>query len=465
MEKGISKKQLLGFSLSALILAGMFFVPESAALSTLTIRTIGMVFAFIILLITEAMPLTLTCWTFLALMPLLGVAPTFASALSGFSNPVVFFILASFGIAAGFTTIPLSRRILVMLLKRFGKNASSMLFAIMLCNTIISSIVSSVPTCTVFMAICLSFLELYENEDDRRSAGRAFMIGVPITSMIGGMMTPAGSSVNLMAISILEQFTGETITFVQWMVVGIPLTIVTLPVAWYILVKVYKPADISQETVKNFITTLNISPQISKPEIRVLLVTGIMLVLWILSSWFRGINIMVVALVGCCVLFMPKIGVMEWKPFIKNVNFDSFFLVGTVLCLGDAMVKNGVSDFIVTLMPTTYMPTIVLVAFSTLLVFVMLIVIPGAHSIVTLMASPFIAMATGMGHSAPTIVITLALCGSNAYLLPLDAIPLITYSTGYYSMTDMPKATALIQLFLVVVMALWIPLACGLLGL
>ena len=464
MVKNISKKQIVGFALAGIILVGMFFVPEVDALSVAGVRTIGLVLAFLAILIAEALPLTIICWTFLGLMPLLGATPDFASALTGFANPVVFFILASFGIAAGFTSLPLSRRILLLLLRRFGKNVNSMLFAIMLCNTVISSIVSSVPTCTVFMAICLSFLELYENEDDRKRAGRAFMIGVPLSSMIGGMMTPAGSSINLLGLGLLEQFTGQTITFVQWMTVGIPLTIVTLPVAWFILVKVYKPTEINPDLVKGFVSKLDISPKISKPELRVLIVTGIMLVFWILSSWFRGINIMVVALIGCCALFLPKFGVLEWKPFIKNVNFDPFFLVGTVLCLGDAMVANGVSNWIITLMPTFSMPIVILVGFSVLLIFVMLIFIPVSPSLVTLMASPLIALATGMGYSAPMIMITLSLAASNCYLLPLDTIPLITYSTGYFSMTDMPKSTAIIQLFLVVVMALWIPLACRLLG-
>ena len=464
MVKEISKKQLFGFVLAAIILVGMFFFPEVSSLSHAGVKTVGIVLAFLVILITEALPLTVICWTFLGLMPLLGVTQTFSAALTGFSNPVVFFILSSSGIAAGFTVLPLSRRILVVLLNRFGKNVSSMLFAIMLCNTVISSIVSSVPTCTVFLAISLSFLDLYDNEEDRKRAGRAFMIGVPLTSMIGGMMTPAGSSINLLAIGLLEKFTGQTITFVQWMIVGVPLTIVTLPVAWFILIKVYKPAEINPGLVKSFTTRLDISPKISVPEVRVLIITGIMLVFWILSSWFRGINIMVVALIGCCALFLPKLGVLEWKPFIKTLNFDPFFLVGTVLCIGDAMVQNGVSDWVITLLPTFNMPVIILVGFSVLLVFVMLVFIPVAPSLVTLMATPLIAMATGMGFSAPMIILTLALCAGNCYLLPLDTIPLIAYSTGYFSMTDMPKSTAWIQVFLVFVMALWIPFACGLLG-
>ncbi len=461
----ISKKQVIGFSAAVLILIGMYFVPETASLTTAGIRTIGMVLAFLVVLITEALPLTIICWTFLGLMPLLGASPSFSAALSGFSNQVVFFILASFGIAAGFTHIPLSKRILIKLLKMFGKNVSSMLFAIMLCSALVSSVVSNVPTCAIFMAIALSFLDLYEDDASKRRAGKAFMIGVPVASMIGGMMTPAGSSINLLAIGLLEQFTGETITFVQWMAVGIPLTIVLLPIAWFIIVKVYKPSEINPKLVQNFIGKLDISPKISAPEVRMLVVTLIMLVLWILSSWYRQINVMVVAMLGCCILFFPKIGVLNFKTFIKETNFESFFLVGTVLSLGSAMVNNGVSDWIVTLLPTMQMSPTLLVGFTVLMIFLMLIVIPVAPSLVTLMASPLIGLAIGMGHSAPMIMLTLGLCAGNCYLLPLDTVTLLTYGTGYYSMTDMPKSTAFIQIFIVVIMAAWIPFACRLFGL
>ena len=442
----------------------MYFIPATATLTTPGIRTIGMSLAFLVMLITEALPLTVTCWAFLALMPLLGATESLATSLTGFSNPVVFFILSSIGLAAAFNTVQLSKRILVLLLRVFGRNVSSMLFAIMLCNTIVSTVVSSVATCAIFMAIGLSFLELYEDEESRRRAGRAFMIGIPLTSIIGGMMTPVGSSINLLAISFLEEFTGQTITFVQWMVVGVPLAVVTMPVAWFVIMRAYKPAEINPTLVKSFITKLDISPQISAPEVRVLAVTLIMLVLWILSSWFKSINVMVVSILGCCALFLPKIGVLQWNSFVKGINFNAFFLVGTVLCLGNAMVKNNVADWIATLLPTVTMSPFVFVAFSVLVIFLMLIVIPVAPSLVTLMASPLIFMAAGMDASAPMIMLTLGLAASNCYLLPLDTVLLITYSTGYYSMTDLPKSTAWIQAFLVLVMAAWIPVACRLLG-
>lgn len=461
----ISKKTIFGMVSAALVLLVFLFIPATDALSLQGIRTIGIVIAFLLLLITESLPITVICWLLLGLMPVYGATASFSEALTGFSNQVVFFILASFVIAAAFTTIPLSKRMLIMLLKRFGKSVNSMLFAMMLCAAIISSIVSNVPTCAIAMSIGLSFLELYDDETMKKSAGKAFMIGIPVASMIGGMMTPAGSSINLLAIGLLEQFTGKTITFVEWMIVGMPLTLVALPIAWLIIVKVYKPAEISDSMVSRFTASLEIAPKMTAPEVKVLLITALMLVLWIMSSWVRSINVMVVALLGGCLMFFPGIRVLEWKPFIRDVNLDSFFLVGAVLSMGNAMVKNGVSDWIITLLPnfTTSLP--VLIAFTVLLIFALLVVIPVAPSLVTLMASPLIALASGMGYSPQIIILTLGLCAANCYLLPLDTVTLLTYGTGYYSMLDMPKSTLPIQLVIVALMTIWLPIAGRLVGL
>ena len=251
----------------------------------------------------------------------LGITASFNGALTGFSNQVVIFIFASFGIAAGFTEIPLAKRILVALLKKFGKNVRTMLLSMMACGALLSSIVSNVPTCAIFMAIGLSFLEVFEDQDAKRRTGRAFMIGIAISSMIGGMMTPAGSSLNLLAIELLEEYTGLTVTFVQWMIIGIPLSIVVLPISWFLICKIFKPAEIEPGMVQTFVHNLDVPAKVTKPEIKVLVITAIMLVLWIASSWFSSINVMVVACLGCAALFLPGINVLNWQKFITGVSW------------------------------------------------------------------------------------------------------------------------------------------------
>ena len=284
------------------------------------------------------------------------------------------------------------------------------------------------------------------------------MIAIPVASMIGGMMTPAGSSLNLMAISLLEQYTGRTITFVQWMAAGIPLNIVLVPLAWLIICFINKPAELKTETVKAFINELDIPKRITVPEIKTLAVTGVMLTFWILSSWYRGINIAAVALAGSCVFCLPGINVLKFKTFLSRISWESFFLVGTVLSLGSAMVSNNVSNWAVSLIPALNLSPPLLTGFVAAATFVGLIFIPVSPSLLTFMAMPFIALAEGTGGSGTLVMLTFGLCVAQCYLLPLDTVPLLTYSTGYYSMTDMVKTNLPLQIGIVIVMSLWIPL-------
>ena len=107
-----------------------------------------------------------------------------------------------------------------------------------MCTALFSSMVSNIPTTAIFMGIALGFLDIFEDEDEKKRTGKALMIAIPVSAMVGGVMTPAGSSLNLLVIGMLEQMTGITVSFVQWMVFGIPLAIVILPAAWLIITKV-----------------------------------------------------------------------------------------------------------------------------------------------------------------------------------------------------------------------------------
>ena len=461
----MTKKKWAGLILAVISITVTQFMPSNEVLSAEGIKTVGFLLAFLFMLVLEVLPVVVTSLIFCALMPLLGIVKGLGAALTGYSQPIVFFTLASFGIAAALTTIPLSKRILCAMLRKFGGNIRSVMLAMMSACALFSSIVSNVPTCAIFMAIALDFIELYENEEDKKRSGRAFMIAIPVASMIGGIMTPAGSSVNLIAISQLESITGGTVSFVQWMCAGIPMAIVLVPIAWWLMVKVYKPAEINMDMVNTFIDRLNIPPEMDAQEKKVVVIVGLMLALWIASSWVPAINVMIVAILGCCVMFLPGIDVLELDTFLKENSWDAFFLVGCVLSISTAMINNGVSAAIAGAIPAFSASSAVLIAFTAALIFITLIFIPVATSMVPIMAIPLIALAQGAGVSPSLIMMTAAICACNCYLLPLDTVPLITYAKGYYSMTDMAKSTGYLQIAVILLSALWLPVIGKLFGL
>ena len=138
--------------------------------------------AVIVLLVTEALPMAAVCLLSVSMLVIFGCAPSVPAALSGYTNQIVFFIIASFGISQALTQVPLSRRMLVKLMQVFGKGSKQLLFAIMLTTCVLSSIISNVAAAAVFLPIILKFLDVYEDEAERKATARCYMIGLPIAS-------------------------------------------------------------------------------------------------------------------------------------------------------------------------------------------------------------------------------------------------------------------------------------------
>ena len=328
--------------------------------------------------------------------------------------------------------------------------------------------ISNVAAAAVFIPVVLRFLEVYENEEDKKRTGKAYMISLPVASMIGGMMTPAGSSINMLTISMLEKNTGITISFVQWMVIGIPITLIMLPAAWVICVKIFRPAPLSEQKIRSYLqdASKELPERMGGKEIYVLSVLLVMLVLWILSSWFPALQIAPVAITGLALFFLPgRLNVLTWNDFKRCVSLEAFILLGVMISMGNAITSSGLSVWLSDVIFPASFPssTLLAVGFICLLTFILLVPIPVAPALVGMLSAPLVAFCERCGISPVLAMAAFGLCACNCYLLPLDTVPLITYSTGYYKMFDMPKATVWIQLLMIVVCSLWVTFAGGLL--
>ena len=291
------------------------------------------------------------------------------------------------------------------------------------------------------------------------------MIGLPIASMLGGMITPAGSPLNILGMDYLAD-AGIRISFIEWMAIGAPVAIVMILISWFLVMKVFKPAKIDEYKTLEYLDSLNIPKKFDIHETYVGIITCCMFVLWVASSWFPQISITVVGTIGFGFLFLPKIGVLDWKEYSTSVSWASYFLIGTMMSLGAALTVNGVSDWLVKLLFSGQMnfslPIMVLIV--SIVVFLLLIPIPIGPALISMLGGPFITLAMQWNVSPVVLIMTLVLCAANCFLLPLDTVPLLTYSTGTYKMTDMPKVSAPIQAILSICLAIWLPIVLNFLG-
>ena len=268
---------------------------------------------------------------------------------------------------------------------------------------------------------------------------------------------------------MLEKYTGTTIPFVQWMLMGAPLAIIMLPIAWFFCAKVLKPAPLTEKQISDYAAQLKtqIPEKMTAKEIYVLAVVLVLLILWILSSWISFLQVAAVSLAGLLLLFLPgQVGVLTWKDFTRSVSLPAFLLMGTMISIGNIVTSSGLGAWISqVIFPSSFVSvTPIVIAFVALVTFILLIPIPVSAALITMLAGPLIAFCENIGVSPALIMAAFGLCASNCYLLPLDTVPLMTFSTGAYGMFDMPKATVWIQIAMIIVSSLWLSVVGIILG-
>ncbi len=461
-------KQAIGLGLSVLFGILSFVLPyEALGLpSEVALRTVGVLAITLSLLLTETFATPITCFICIALMYLFGAVPSFGAALSGFTNTTSFFVIVSFALSAAITKVPLGNRLLFSMMRLFGKNIKMILLAFMFTICILSAFISNVATAAIFVAVAVKFLDIYDDEADAKQAGKIFMIRIAISATLGGMATPAGSSLNLLIIEFVQEFADTRITFLQWMVCGTPAAFACTLFTWFIATRVFRMPELSASTISAYRDNLraeSIPAKMDAREVYVLGVIVLMFVFWIASSWVPFFDITMVATVGCVLMFLPHIEILTYKEYLKSINWTPY----TMIMLGQYLVKNEVTVWLCGLIfpESLAMGAIIAVFIVSLIVFVLMVIIPSAPAIINLLAAPLATLATVSGLSPILFLLPLGMCAGNCIIFPFDTVPASTYAPGYYKMGDLPKVSIPVQLFNAVVMGLWVPAAAALVGL
>jgi sodium-dependent dicarboxylate transporter 2/3/5 len=349
------------------------------------------------------------------------------------------------------------------MLSRAGTDARRAVYVFMFGTGALSTIVSDVPAAAIFLAIAMGIVGRLGLEPGQGSNfAKAVMLGIPIAALIGGVGTPAGSSINLLGLEIVVQQGGERIPFVHWMAIGIPMVVILLPVAGWILLKVYPPEFASIGAMQDIDDERRRLGPMTAAEWRLLALMGSMLTLWILSSWpslfpepLRPLsNVFLVALLGGCAMFLPGMNFFTWKQAQQATGWDVLLLLLAVTSMGAVSTSSGLAQWLVdtTLGDVAGWPVVATLAGISAFTVVVHLMLPIGPVINAVMIPPIMILASSAGIDPLLFALPVIFTASCAFLLPLDAVPLVTFGTGYYRMFDMLLPGSLISVVWVIVM-------------
>ena len=150
---------------------------------------------------------------------------------------MIFFILASFGITSALLKTKIPTKIVFTLMHITKGNAKLTVLMFMIATAVISAFVSNLPCTALFAGIAMSsIIEVEQKNGTAKHAanlGKALMIGIAYASCMGGMITPAGSALNIMTLNMLGANAGFTISFLDWVIICAPIALILLVVDVY----------------------------------------------------------------------------------------------------------------------------------------------------------------------------------------------------------------------------------------
>lgn len=154
-------------------------------------------------------------------------------------------ILLGFAISACCCKAQLELRLASLFQRKLGTRPRFFILGIMIMSWFLSMWLNN-HTAPI---LCVAFLTPIMTDFPRESRfNKALMIGLAFGANIGGMASPIASLQNIVAVAQLSKI-GIDISFGQWLVVAIPLCLVSLVICWVFIILTIKPDDVDEIAV------------------------------------------------------------------------------------------------------------------------------------------------------------------------------------------------------------------------
>jgi sodium-dependent dicarboxylate transporter 2/3/5 len=299
----------------------------------------------------------------------------------------------------------------------------------MLATALLSAFMSNTATTAMMITVITPIIATLPPGDRFRTA---LALAIPTAANLGGMATPIGTPPNALALGALAS-AGHPVAFTTWMAYAVPVTIVSLALGWWLLMKLFPPTS----------PTLNLALDgtldRSRPAVLLYVIGGLTVMLW-LTEALHGVPSTLTAFIPIALL--PALGVIDKKD-IRNLSWEVLWLVGGGISLGNSLKDTGLAAWMINLVEWNSLgPLAVLAGFCATSILLANFL---SHTVTTALLVPIaISLGTsgalGAGGSMVFIAIAIALASSFGMSLPISTPPnAIAMATGLVTTPQMAR--------------------------
>ncbi len=456
--------------LAYVFLAFIYEVPEA---DRNFYTAIGVSALLVNLWIAEPIPIWLSSIIPFFLLPAHGVIQ-FSDAATAYFNNTILLFFGGFLLAYSVEKWHLHKRIAFRLLALTGDNPKGIIWGMMLTTYIISMWISNTATAIMMLPVAISITTIVK--DHHSKVNKAFftclILGIAYGANIGGIATIIGTPPNIVYKGYVNDLLKMDLSFLKWMIIGVPLSFLMLWIAYNLMVNVFfkVKANSLPEVAAMLDNQAEQLGDMKSSEKRTMIVFGIAAFLWVfgqpINVLFKSLNIpfkieeyLVAIVFGLLLFIIPKAKKTSEKLLVisdlKAISWSILLLFGGGMCMAKGLESTGVIKAMGEYIRTAQTGN------TDLLV---LIIIGTALFLTELMSNVALAqiyipvvfgVSASLGFANPHVLgIPVTIACSFAFMFPISTPPnAVVFSSGKIKIKDMAFAGFLINI--VGILLLW----------
>jgi sodium-dependent dicarboxylate transporter 2/3/5 len=352
-----------GLLLGLAALVAIVMLPQPGGLSVAGQHMLGVFVFAVVVWMTEAVDYAASSVILMALMAfLLGAAPdpahpdhllgtqaALSTALAGFTNSAVALIAASLVIAAAMAITGLDRRVAFGVVSLIGTSRGRILVGIIVVMALLAFFI---PTASARVAcltpIALGMISALGIDKKSRVAGM-LMMAIAYLSMIWAIGVATGAAQNVYANALMERTIHLSISWIDWLIVGAPFSTVMSVVLYFVLMKMMSPGAAPRQTGASSATPARLGPELgpmTADEKKLLALSLALLGFWATEGKLHAFDSSSVAVAAVALMFVPRIGVLDWKQVQSRIPWGILIQLGVGVGLGTALLKTGAAGWL-----------------------------------------------------------------------------------------------------------------------
>ena len=421
--------------------------------------------------ITEAVSISVTALLPLILFPILNVM-NINSVGANYGSPIIFLFFGGFVLALALEKVNLHKRIALNIIRVTGTTPNKVVLGFMIATASLSMWISNTASTVVMLPIAMSVIGLLINDDDGftksdRNFALSVMLGIAFSANAGGIATVIGTPPNSVLIGLLENEYNIEISFLKWMTLGLPFSIILLAICYVVLVKWMFPNKQLQFKASKEVITQELSKlgPTSGKEKMVLAIFGVTVFLWIFRTVINGIfpslglSDTIISMMAAVSLFAIPYNLKKGDFIIKwndthKLAWGILILFGGGLALANGMSSSGLVDVVSNAIATSEI-SILFTAGLLILLMLFMTELMSNVALVAVLAPVVAGIAIGLNIPMLHLLIPVTIASSCAFMLPMATPPnAIVFASGYIEVHQMARVGIILNLISVVLLVL-----------